>query len=163
MAMSIESLGYVGEFIGGLALIASLVYLAVQIRQNTASVRLQVEQAIRGDQFDLRRSYIENPDLADLLVRAIVDFDSLSPAERVRSNMTSANAIEHLQRIFLLREQGLVHWESQEAVLRSYLGLEPVRRWWSSGREILQPEFVEYVERHILPTVASASPPDWRP
>jgi hypothetical protein len=161
--VNLESLGDIGELVGGLALIASLIYLAVQIRQNTASVRLQVEQAIRRDQFDLRRPFIENPDLADLLVRAIADFDSLSPAERFRANMTSANAIEHLQRIFLLREEGLVHWESQEAVLRSYLALEPVRRWWSSGREILQPEFVEYVERHIQPTLASASPPHWQP
>jgi hypothetical protein len=161
--VDLESLGHLGELIGGLALIASLLYVAVQIRQNTASVRLQVEQAIKRDQIEMRRSIIENPELGDLLVKAIADFDSLSPAERVRANMIIANVIEHLQRIFLLRHEGLVHWESQEAVLRGYLALKPYRQWWNLGREILQPEFVDHVERHILPAAASATRMHWMP
>ena len=150
--MNLQSLGNIGEFIGGLAVIASLIYLALQIRQNTKSVRIQVEQAIKRDLVDLRRSVIENPEVADLLSKAISNFDSLSPAERIRMNMACANLIEHHQQLFFLRNEGLVHWEGWEDPLRGYLELEPFRQWWSSGREILRPEFVEYVERHILTT-----------
>jgi hypothetical protein len=160
--MSLEQLGNIGEFIGGLAVIASLIYLAVQIRQNTKSVRLQVEQAIKRDTFDLRRSAIENPEIADLYTKAISDFDSLSPGERIRVNLVCASVFEHLQHLYLLRNQGLVHWDSQEKSLRGYLALEPFRRWWSSGREVLRPEFVEYVERDILPTAAD-TPVHWQP
>ena len=35
----LEALGNLGEFIGGLAVIITLIYLATQVRQNTASVR----------------------------------------------------------------------------------------------------------------------------
>jgi hypothetical protein len=160
--MSLESLGNVGEFIGGLAVIASLIYLAVQIRQNTKSVRLQVEHAIKKDTLALRLSVVENPVVADLLAKAIADFNSLSPSERIRMNMACANAIEHLQQAFLLRKQGLIHWEAQEKSLRGYLALEPFRQWWDSGREILRPEFVEYVERQILPSTAG-TPTHWQP
>ena len=160
--MSLEQLGNIGEFIGGLAVIASLIYLAVQIRQNTKSVRLQVEQAIKRDKFDLRRVTIENPEIADLYAKALSDFDSLSPGERIRVNLICASTIEHLQHLYFLRNQGLVHWSSQEKSLRAYLALEPVRQWWNSGREILRPEFVEYVERQILPT-ASGTPIHWQP
>jgi len=159
--MDLQSLGNLGEFVGGLAVIASLIYLALQIRQNTKSVRLQVEQAIKRDTWDLRRSAIENPELAELFTKAMTDFDSLSPAERFRINMGIASNIEHHQQLFLLRNEGLVHWKGWETGLRGYLGLEPCRRWWSSGREILRPEFVEYVEQHVLPTAGDA-PLHWQ-
>jgi hypothetical protein len=97
-----------------------------------------------------------------LLVKSIADFNSLSAGERIRINMACASIIEHLQQAFLLRKQGLIHWESQENVLRGYLALEPFRQYWSSGRENFRPEFVEYVERQILPT-ASGTPIHWQP
>ena len=34
-----ETLGNLGDFIGGIAVVATLVYLALQIRQNTNSVK----------------------------------------------------------------------------------------------------------------------------
>ena len=37
--MTIQELGSLGEFIAAIATLATLVYLAVQIRQNTKSVR----------------------------------------------------------------------------------------------------------------------------
>ena len=37
--MNIETLGNIGDFIGGLAVIVSLIYLAQQIRQNTRMLR----------------------------------------------------------------------------------------------------------------------------
>ena len=160
--MNWEAIAAIGEAVGGFAVIASLIYLAVQIRQNTKSARLQVVQAIKRDSFDLRRSSIENPEILDLFTQSISDFDSLSPAERIRVNLLCASTIEHLQHLFFLRNQGLVHWVSQEKSLRGYLALEPVRQWWSSGREILRPEFVEYVERDILPT-AAGTPTHWQP
>ena len=37
--MSLEDLGNIGEFVAALAVLVSIIYLAVQIRQNTAAVR----------------------------------------------------------------------------------------------------------------------------
>lgn len=37
--MNLEQLANIGEFVGGIAVIASIIYLAVQIRQNTRSVK----------------------------------------------------------------------------------------------------------------------------
>lgn len=160
--MTLQDLGNIGEFVAAIGVIASLVYLAVQIRQNTNSVRLQVQQTMKRDSWDLRRSVIENPEVADLFAKAIADFDSLSASERIRINMSCASVFEHLQHLFLLRNEGLIHWESQENELRGYLAQASFRHWWSSGREILRPQFVEYVEREILPTVAGGKT-HWEP
>ena len=47
--------------------------------------------------------------------------------------------------------------------LRGYMAEEPFREWWPSGRDLLQPEFVEYVEREILPVPTSGETLHWKP
>ena len=44
--MSLENLGNLGEFIGAIAVLVSVMYLALQIRQNTKSLITQTGQAI---------------------------------------------------------------------------------------------------------------------
>ena len=42
----LDTLGNIGDFVGGIAVVATLIYLAVQIRQNTNSLRTASWQAI---------------------------------------------------------------------------------------------------------------------
>jgi hypothetical protein len=42
----LEALGNLGDFIGGIAVVATLVYLALQVRQNTAALRTASWQAV---------------------------------------------------------------------------------------------------------------------
>ena len=44
--MTLEDLGNLGEFVAAIGVIASLVYLALQIRQNTASLRSSTHQQL---------------------------------------------------------------------------------------------------------------------
>ena len=44
--MSIMELGALGEFVGSVGVIATLIYLAIQIRQNTSATRAGVRQGV---------------------------------------------------------------------------------------------------------------------
>lgn len=44
-----ESLGNIGDFIGGIGVIITLIYLAYQIRQNTNSIRVSSFHAAQRD------------------------------------------------------------------------------------------------------------------
>ena len=43
--MNLEALGNIGDFLGGIGVVVTLVYLAAQIRQNTAQLRSNAEGA----------------------------------------------------------------------------------------------------------------------
>ncbi len=43
--MTIQDLGALGEFLGSIAVLATLVYLALQTRQNTMAIRAQLDGA----------------------------------------------------------------------------------------------------------------------
>ncbi len=46
--MTLEDLGNIGEFVGAVGVVVTLVYLAVQIRRNTISVRASTfQEAVR--------------------------------------------------------------------------------------------------------------------
>ncbi len=47
MTMTIQDLGALGEFLGSIAVLATLIYLALQTRQNTAAIAAQVDAAER--------------------------------------------------------------------------------------------------------------------
>ena len=81
--MSIMELGALGEFIGSIAVVLSLIYLAVQVRQNMRMVKASVRQSIAQDQQRLSLAAFENSEVATLLDAAISDGE-LSKIESTR-------------------------------------------------------------------------------
>ena len=71
--MTIQEWGAIGELIGAVAVVASLVYLAVQIRQNTRQLSLSM-QATELAAFErnvaagnhVREMFIVNPEITEL-------------------------------------------------------------------------------------------------
>jgi len=58
--MNWEAIGAVGEILGAIGVIATLAYLAVQIRQNTQMVKAQTRDSITNKQLDYYSSIYEN-------------------------------------------------------------------------------------------------------
>ncbi len=48
MTLTIQDLGAIGELLGSIAVLATLVYLALQTRQNTLAIGAQLEVAALG-------------------------------------------------------------------------------------------------------------------
>ena len=46
--MVIEALGDIGDFLGGIGVVITLIYLAGQIRQNTRSIRMSALETLCG-------------------------------------------------------------------------------------------------------------------
>ncbi len=68
--MTLEDLGNLGEIIGAIAVVVSLIYLAIQIRQNTAQIResshisrLLLQENFVSGQEELIRSFLENEEM----------------------------------------------------------------------------------------------------
>jgi hypothetical protein len=89
--MTLEDLGNLGDFVGGIAVIATLGYLALQVRQNnrllqanTASVRAAGSIAINERLVGVNQSLVEDPSLAEIFVRELSSPGSIEGADRVR-------------------------------------------------------------------------------
>ncbi len=74
--MTIQEIGSLGEFVAAIATIATLVYLAIQIRQNTAVARSAATQEVLGSFRELIRELALSPELGRIHTRGMND---LSP------------------------------------------------------------------------------------
>lgn len=159
--VSWDAVGAVAEMPGGLATIATLIYLARQIRQAAEATRLQTLQAIRSTSTQLRLSAVQTEEIAALMMKAAEQAE-LTPTERARLNLMYAAIFDSLSEIYEAAAKGFIGDNSLELHLGSYLSQQACRDWWAKGQTLFPPEFVEHVELHVLPNLEKATP-HWHP
>ena len=80
--MTITELGALGEFVGAIAVVATLIYLAFQVRQAQLMMKAQAAQARSDSALHLVIGRMSAPGFAEAAVAE--DFDTLSPADKYR-------------------------------------------------------------------------------
>ena len=131
--MTIDELGSVGELVGAIATVATLLYLALQIRQSTAATRqTALYQAIESGSH-VRREFVQNPDASSLYLRGCRDPDSLSPEDYLRFYMLVLTIFEQARLIFLQHQAGAAseaEWQMTGGWLGSVISEPGGARIW---------------------------------
>ena len=82
--MTLMEWGALGELIGGIAIIVSLIYVGLQIKQNTDALKLSTVRNTAEDLADLYLVPAQNSELADIFFRGLQDIDALEGVDRLR-------------------------------------------------------------------------------
>ncbi len=148
--MNWEALGAIGEILGAIGVIATLAYLAVQIRQNTRAIRGSTLSALtQHQQFEIHWS----SELAGPLQRAIHRPDEMSEEDVWQVSELFTAFFVARQNEFSQYKQGLLgeeDWKSRESIIRVTLGIEWAQHWWLTfGKDYFTTEFVELVGRIV--------------
>jgi uncharacterized protein (UPF0261 family) len=80
--LSLEQWAFLAEIIGAAGVIASLVYLAIQIRQNTTMVAANTFQTISSTSSNLVMNITQTPELVDAMLKAFNRSADLTDRER---------------------------------------------------------------------------------
>ncbi len=94
MTITIQDLGAIGEFIGGVAVLITLIYLAMQIKQNTKVNASLIRQNFYDATQRMMLHAVESTEFMELFNRAWSTNDSLTPAEQMQ-------IWRHMQAIFM--------------------------------------------------------------
>jgi hypothetical protein len=78
-----QLLGNLGEFIGAIVIVATLIYLALQVRQNSEELAAQSRYNYYRGRSELGLVIAQNKDLADILTRRLSG-DEISTSETIR-------------------------------------------------------------------------------
>ena len=80
-----QLLGNYGEFVGAIAVVATLMFLTLQIRQNTRSATLTRATLAQQQLTRMHERIMSNKELADLVARCrSLAVDDLSPGDQER-------------------------------------------------------------------------------
>ena len=150
--MTLQDLGNIGEFLGAVGVIVSLVYLAVQIRQNTRTVRNSAQQEVLSDMAAFISLVAGDSDTASFYERGLADSDDLSRAERLRFSLLLTRFFYSYSRLYDLHREGDLapeSWEAQKEILRWVVKQPGVKRWWPAARSQIPGSFAGFVEREM--------------
>lgn len=104
--MNWVAIGAIGEILGAVAVLVTLVYLAIQIRQNTRSVTMSVYESAMSGFNEVMRDITTNGDLSEIVRRGALDPASLSEEELFRFNFAIRCYSNHVYKLFRLNRQG---------------------------------------------------------
>ena len=156
--MNWEALGASAEFVGAAGVVASLLYLAVQVRTSNRASAVQAKfesTRLLNDFMDL---LIHNPEFDQLMVEARKTLDSLSPDEYSRFSNMSLKAFWFFSAGYFQFRQGTLaedDWFELRAVIHYWLRGQGCRNWWAKmGRFMYGDDFVGFIESEIASLAA---------
>ena len=150
--MSLDDVGNIGELIGAVGVIITLIYLAVQIRQNTSALKATSHQEATREAADFVAQIAGDGDIARILSKGGKDWNCLEGDEKLRFSMLLFRVFFNFQNTYNLHQNGGIdeeYWESQLGVMMWFMGMPGVRSWWDVGKIQLRKSFVEFIEQQI--------------
>ena len=151
-AAIIETLGNLGDFVGGIGVVITLVYLALQIRQNTRASRAATFLGLTNAWQDYLLASVD-ADLVDLRIRATADPDSLSEADYIRFFSLARVLFRRFENDFFQYRSGTFDsggWEGYRRSLTTEIIASPtIRAFWEQQRSVFAPEFTAYVDAQL--------------
>ena len=122
--MTLDALGNLGEFIGAVGVVVSLFYLALQLRQNTQSVRAASFNSMVQNSITLLQHGFRDSEFAAFLARAENDPDGLDPAGKLRWDSYMTAVFRHFGNLVYQQRVGAIDdqmWESYRRDLKEHL------------------------------------------
>ena len=151
--MTWELAAAIAQVVGALAVVISLIYLALQIRSQTRESRLNATRELAQDFRNLVAEVANDETLFELFRQSLHHHDDLSEEDRVRIHMIFYN------RIFGLHEQVHLHLKYENIdrmFLRSIqnrfaelMQTQGFQLWWERNSYIYTNEFQAYVGQII--------------
>jgi hypothetical protein len=147
--MTIEMLGSVGEFVAAIATLITLVYLTIQIRQNSKLMGESAKRATQATVYETNLLLFKDAEALELIRRGMEDWSSLSLQDRARfHSFWMTTFINYQEAFYQVRELGVDDewWRILEAHLLRYLGSPGLNDWWEQNQELFGDRFVRFVE-----------------
>ena len=162
-----QLLGNLGEFVGAIAVVATLIYLAIQVRHskeateaNTRSMEVQSYQAWQIANLEINMA-MSNPAQAQIVATGSLDPTKLTDESWLAFVMMHVAIMQMAQSTDYLYRAGSLDrelWESEMNRAAGILSFRGVRQFWDAGGKTnLTPRFVKFMES----TQSNIAPINW--
>ncbi len=157
--MNWVAVGAIAETFRVLAVIVSLIYVAIRIRQNTQQVSRSVESAeLAAFERNIesgnasRELLMLHPALAELFLKGLKSFSGLRGAEKFRFGLLLRNTLSSMQGAYV-RQLSVRHdphgSEGIAGVVDAILVNPGAREWLERAEPDWRPEFREFVAERL--------------
>ena len=157
--MDIMELGAIGELVGGVAVIASLLYVGLQVRQSTIATRVGYQRSSTNAWTTVTTPLHSDAELSELFTRALDCSESLSRDARIRVHYLLLHIVNffvdqvHAHQAGIIDDSMMRAWEEYIA---SVLAKPGGRVWWRSARAT----YPERIATRLTEAIEASAPYD---
>ena len=147
--MNWEAIGAIGEVLGAAAVVVTLGYLAVQIRQNSQAVKNSAAQMLLSEANESLRVASSSPDTARAVILGQTLFEELSEGEKAQFITWVFSWMRTIEQAYFQYEKGYIDeeiWEGHTAHHRQLINSPAIEMWWSQRRCFFSKKFQKYMD-----------------
>ena len=156
-----QLLGNYGEFVGAIAVVVTLVYLAVQVRHskaatdvNTTALHASSTHALEAIYFQSIGNFSSTSENAHLIDRGNKNYGSLSDEEKFHFGLMHYNHYSVIEIIYFQYKRKLINLETAQRAMQAaqfYRRQPGFDDYWNAIlKHYLQPEFVAAIDNAEL-------------
>ena len=151
--MNWEAIGAIAELLGSVAVLGTLVYLAMQIRQNTKFIKASTYRDAIGDFSNNIEQLNQDADLNRIWYEGMKDFDSLPKLDQQRFATYCTGFVRRYENVLFQVRVGVLEFDAirgMEEHMRFAFSQPGTRRWWSRADNLFNAELRDHVENHLI-------------
>jgi len=151
--LNIQDLGSIGEVVAAIATVATLVYLAIQIRSNTIAMRAAAAQSVHETFASWYHLLAADAKLAQLVTDGLRDYAGLSETDKARFVATFMAFLSYSQDAFIKWREGSLSaelWRGWELVMMNLVNAPGGKEFWGERGYCFGDEFQDHVENDIM-------------
>ena len=137
----------IAEIISSVAILVTLLYLAVQTQQNTDSINSQSRQNLADSAVFEQTIWLQNPKLSSFIVDNSLE---MTFEQKVQLDSLMLLSLTRREFAFHQYQAGVLNesiWKHEADITALLLGTERTRSWWNTiGRNAFSKEFADEVD-----------------
>lgn len=144
-----DAIGAIGENIGALAVIISVLYLAYQVKLGATHARANTQHQIVKDLQEHQSRLIDNP---NLFRRGYAGLSNLTDDEKLAFGTYFAEVVSTFESTLRLQKAGLVDdtiYKGHRAFMLALIQTPGGVEWWSQWKGLFSADVSEYVEKQL--------------
>jgi len=141
--------GALGELLGAVAVVVSLVYLSRQVHQNTTAVQTANAVTVQGNFQQLARMFYTDREMGDIVLRAMKDDDDMTPADRIAAYAYFFDFLKTAELAYYEFRNGDLDpqlWEASFEFYHAYFTTPGFKAYWAERRSAFIPMFREAMD-----------------
>ncbi len=167
MKLKLSEMSHVAEIIGAIAIVVSLAYVGVQVKDSAEATR---SAAVNDASVAVQSWYLEmgsNPEASDLWFNAMTSPEPLPTHDEFQFMMMMHAVLLGMQNSYLLAQEGTIDTEFREGITTAIVAVKDLpgmMRYWRQRRDFFHSGFAEYIDgllaREAIETLDMYKRPD---
>src|SRR5690242_13862067 len=150
--MNWEIITAIGQMAAVFVGIPSVIYFAVQLREQTRERRQSAVNALTVQWGELTKALHEDGEFTTIYLRGLQSFHDLDPISKLRFSAFQNRFFKNFEGMYYSRREGILTselWEEIDRTMSDFLAYDGVREWWQTRKHWHTNAFVEIVDAII--------------